>query len=95
MQEDDGTSMRWHLDKRVPISIIATMILQAALGVWFVSKLESRVVALETARAEQRAEQRERDDRQDKAVGESIGLVRSDVREISSKIDRLLERVRQ
>ena len=39
---------RWHLEKRVPIALIVAMFVQSAGLVWWVSKLDSRVAAVET-----------------------------------------------
>lgn len=33
----------WHLDKRIPIALIFTIILQTGLAVWWVSNLSHRV----------------------------------------------------
>lgn len=40
----------WHLEKQVPISIIATILVQSAVIVWWTAKADSRLVALEEAR---------------------------------------------
>lgn len=85
---EPATDARWHLDKKVPISIIAALFVQFLGGVWFMSKIESRVVALETAKVAQ-----ERiDERQDQRAGEAVNLVRSDIQELGRKMDRLVER---
>ena len=33
----------WHLDKKVPIALIFTMLVQFAAGIWFASQLSGRV----------------------------------------------------
>lgn len=38
----------WHLDKKVPIAIIVMVITQTLMGVWWVSKLDSRLALVET-----------------------------------------------
>lgn len=38
---------QWHLDKKVPISIIGAMLFQAAIAIWFASKLDQRVTVAE------------------------------------------------
>jgi Tfp pilus assembly protein PilO len=40
---DDAPRESWHLDKKVPIALIATLIVQAGGFVWFASKLDARV----------------------------------------------------
>jgi len=44
MPEDDNS---WHLDKRVPISLIFAIFLQTAGAFWFASDLSVRVTNLE------------------------------------------------
>jgi hypothetical protein len=50
--------LQWHLDKKVPIMIIATIILQTFSFVWFgsawKSSMEERMRALEESRVETR-----------------------------------------
>ena len=41
----------WHLDKKVPVAIILTVVGQTALFGWYASKLDSRVEALEALQA--------------------------------------------
>ena len=77
---------RWHLDKKVPISIIAALFIQFLGGVWFMSKLESRIVALEAAKASQEKV----DEAQDRRANDAVGLVRSDIQELSRKLDRMM-----
>lgn len=50
MTVDDQS--RWHLDKRVPIALILTIMMQTIGVVWYVSKLDSRVMALESFAAD-------------------------------------------
>lgn len=84
----EPSDTRWHLDKKVPISIIAALFVQFLGGVWFMSKLESRVVTLEAAKVAQERV----DDRQDQRAGEAVNLVRSDIQELGRKFDRFIER---
>lgn len=37
----------WHLDKKVPVTIILTILLQTAALIWWASKMDSRVATLE------------------------------------------------
>jgi TolA-binding protein len=82
--KDDG----WHLDKKVPIGIIVAMLAQGAGGLWFVSKLDARVLALESAQSSQH----ERDERQDKAAADSMGFLQRQLERMDEKLDRLIER---
>jgi hypothetical protein len=78
----------WHLDKKVPISLIAALLVQFAGGLWFMSKLESRVLSLEGFRDAQH----ERDEQQDKAVGAAQDKLYRRLETIDAKLDRLIER---
>lgn len=78
----------WHLDKKVPIGIIVAMLMQFAGALWFVSKLDARILALEAAQSLQR----DRDDRQDKTSGEGFGQLQRQLERIDEKLDRLIER---
>ena len=42
----------WHLDRKVPVGIIITILFQAAGGLWFLSKLDSRLDVLEKQNVE-------------------------------------------
>ena len=55
-RDDDG---RWHLDRRVPIALIVTILLQTAGLVWWAASLTERVNTLER-RADASAPQAER-----------------------------------
>ena len=79
---------RWHLDKRVPIGLIGAVLVQTISFVWFMSKIDSRVSSLESWVVMQR----DRDDRQDRASADAAANVRSDLKEIDRKLDRLIER---
>ena len=41
------TEQHWTLDKKVPIALIVVLAVQFFGGVWFMSKLDSRVATLE------------------------------------------------
>ena len=84
----DETTGKWHLDKRVPISLIIAIIIQTMSFVWFFSKMDSRIASLESGAITQK----ERDDRQDNNVKDGLNTLRADIKEIDRKIDRLIER---
>lgn len=52
MAERDQSTVdgEWHLDKRVPIALILTLVLQTGGLVWWASSLSERVNALERTR---------------------------------------------
>ena len=84
---DDG----WHLDKKVPIGIIAAMLMQFAGGLWFISKLDARILALEAGATAQH----ERDERQDNSSKEALGQLHRQLERIDEKLDRLIEKGRK
>lgn len=77
----------WHLDRKVPIGIIVVLLAQGAGGLWFLSKLESRVFALES----KEVSQRDRDDRQDNAVKDAMAAFARQLERMDAKLDRLDE----
>lgn len=83
----DNNDGQWHLDKKVPISIILAMLVQFGGGLWFIARLDARIIALETAQVAQA----DRDNRQDMNHNDSLGLLRSDMRDIMARLDRLIE----
>lgn len=50
-QEQDLTA--WHLDKRIPIAMIFTIIIQTGVAVWWVSNLSHRVDTATSTNAQQ------------------------------------------
>lgn len=55
MQPPEGPEEKhWHVDRRVPLAVIITLLLtfagQTATAAWYMSKLDQRVESLEQAR---------------------------------------------
>ena len=48
--EQPPYDQQWHLDKRVPLALIMTIIIQTAGLVWWASSLSERVNSLERSR---------------------------------------------
>jgi hypothetical protein len=69
----------WHLDKRVNISLIAVLSAQIAAGIWFASKMESRLTAVE-ARTTLMESQR---------VGESLAALKTSQDDIARAVRRI------
>ena len=44
---DNANDGEWHLDKRVPIGLMIGLTLNLGLGIWYASKLDSRITYLE------------------------------------------------
>jgi hypothetical protein len=85
---DPQQDNRWHLDKKVPVGIILVLLFQGAAGIWAIADIKKDVELLKDARVEQR----ERDKAQDKATTDAVNLLRSDIKDVSGKLDRLIER---
>jgi hypothetical protein len=83
-RQDDGA---WHLDKKVNIShIIATLTLAGAIFAWG-SKIEQRVALMEAASHRQS----QVDQAQDQEFRRYVVEMREDIRDLSRKIDKLIE----
>ncbi len=87
MNNQDNKDNQWHLDKKVPISLILAIALQTGAAIWWVSAVDARVAALELKAAKAEA-----------ALSEVVQL-RARVDSIydrqvrmDDKIDRLIER---
>lgn len=85
---DATTDNRWHLDKKVPISIIVVLVMQAASGLWLLADMRRDIDVLKV----QFVQQRDRDKQQDEQFQQAMQLVRTEMRAISDKLDRLIER---
>jgi len=79
---------QWHLDKKVPLSLIFAMLVQAAMVIWAIADIKKDVEVLKAAMVQQI----DRDNRQDRAGTEAVALVRDDLREVKSMLQKLLER---
>lgn len=77
----------WHLDKKVPLSLIFAMLVQAGMVIIAISDIKKDVEVLKS----QTAAQHDRDERQDKFNAESFTLLRSALEKIDQKLDRLVE----
>lgn len=83
-QTDDS----WHLDKKVPISLIVAVLVQAGMGIWAIADIKKDVELLKV----ESVRQHERDERQDKSTSEAVLLLRQQLERMESKIDRLVEK---
>jgi hypothetical protein len=86
-QSDSPSDGAWHLDKKVNLShIVATLMLAAAIFTWG-SKIEQRIALVESASQRQASI----DQAQDQEFRRSVVEMREDIRELSRKIDKLIE----
>lgn len=77
----------WHLDKRVPVAIIFSLILQSAAIVWWASGVTSRLETVERAQGIIVENQKNIIALQSDQRSTATSLVR-----IETKLDRLIER---
>jgi Tfp pilus assembly protein PilO len=88
MAETNSTNDGWHLDKKVPISIIVVLLTQAAAGLWAIADIKRDVEVLKAAQMQQR----DRDQRQDDSSAEALRQIREAMADMNRKLDRLIER---
>jgi len=82
------TKESWHLDKKVPLSLIFAMLIQAAMVIWAIADIKKDVEILKS----RVATQQDRDDRQDKIMSDAVQQFVSRLERIDSKFDRLIEK---
>ena len=82
------TKESWHLDKKVPLSLIFAMLIQAAMVIWAVADIKKDVEILKS----RVTTQQDRDDRQDKTLEEVVSRLQTQLERIDSKLDRLIEK---
>lgn len=85
-ENDDNTVEGWHLDKRIPITLIIAIVLQTVAVVWWGARLDQRVTQLELT-SSSRAEFSDRITRQETLM-ESV---QDTTRRIETKVDRILD----
>lgn len=78
----------WHLDKKVPISIILALFAQFGMGLWYAGRMENRIDHLER----EYQVQIDRDNKQDSNLHSASNLMQSRLDRIDGKLDRLIER---
>lgn len=78
----------WHLDKKVPLSLIFAMLLQAAMVIWAMADIKKDVEVLKS----QVTQQHDRDERQDKSITEIEAELRTRLERMDTKLDRLIEK---
>ena len=79
---------RWHLDKRVPVSIILVLVFQGVAGLWVFAEMRKDIDVLKMQMVETRDRERSRDMQE----AESMQQIRGDIIEVNRKLDRLIER---
>lgn len=82
----------WHLDKRVNVSLIATFIIQTAIGVWWAASLTERQAQIEF-RVAGHDRQIEQMQATANAASVSLGRIEENINELRSDIARLVDAV--
>lgn len=80
-------SAGWHLDKKVPITLIVMLLVYGVTGLWAVADIKKDVELLKASSFEQH----ERDRRQDEQASGALALVRGQLERMETKMDRILE----
>ena len=82
---------QWHLDKRIPLSLIATIVVQSFLAAWWAAGVTSDVSTLKAAVEMHRVNGRERD-----LKLEHVSTMEADlrgVREMMLRMEAALQRI--
>lgn len=85
--DDDPNDNQWHLDKKVPLSLIFAMLIQGVAIVWVIADIKKDVEVLKAAMTLQA----DRDNRQDRAAYEAVALVREDLHEVKALLNKLVD----
>ena len=78
--EQDGDQAHWMVEKKIPLALILTVLTNTFAGIWFASKMDSRIAALEYSF--------------EKMDGVQIRqeMIKHQVGRIETKLDRIIER---
>lgn len=87
-KDDRRSEDSWHLDKKVPLSLICAMLVQAGMVIYAIADIKKDVEYLKV----QVHVQEQRDSRQDADMKEAISLLRESLGTLNAKMDRLIER---
>jgi len=79
LAENQPIGEGWHLDKRVPISLIAMLLAQIMAFAWWGSNLDARVASLEAAAPKtfELSERMARIEEQTKSAGKTLERIES------------------
>ncbi len=87
-QHRDDNRRKWHVEKSINVGHVLTTLSLALAAVIYATTMDKRVTVLESQQSSQASTQRDTDTKQD----QMIAAVREDLKEISRKLDRLIER---
>lgn len=78
----------WHLDKKVPLTLIFAMLMQGAMVIWAIADIKKDVELIKA----DNAVLHQRDNHQGQDLQDAMALVHEQYREISDRLQRLIER---
>ena len=78
---------QWHVDKKVPLSLIFAMCVQCGIVVWAIADIKKDVEVLKA----QYFSQKDRDEQQDKAQARQMLVMTSWMERLDQKLDRLAD----
>lgn len=78
----------WHLDKRVPVSIILVLISQFVAGLWVIADMRKDIDVLKVQMMDTRTRQNE----QTVQLQVYFSNVREDIKAVDTKLQRLIEK---
>jgi hypothetical protein len=91
-QDEDHENRRlpegWHLDKKVPLSLIFAMIAQVVVVVWAVAGIKSDVDLLKA----DNLVLHQRDSQQAADIKDTLTQLREQYKDISDRLNRLIEK---
>ena len=89
---DRQDDRHWHLDRRVPVALIVTIVMQTIGIVWWAASISARVDVLEARLRDTRHNQNRivRLEANQNAVYQRLDRIEAASRRIEAKLDRLL-----
>ena len=87
-QNEKRNEDAWHLDKKVPLSLILALLMQSGMVIYAIADIKKDVEYLKV----QVHIQEQRDQRQDADMKEAMNLSRDSLSTLNAKLDRLIER---
>ena len=95
MSDHQGPNLRaepepngWHLDKKVPLTLIFAMLVQAGMVIWAVADIKKDVELLKA----DVANIHKTDDRQSEDLRQALRTIQDQFSRVDGKLDRLIER---
>ena len=88
MSDGPQNEQQWHLDRKVPLTLIFAMLVQACIVVLGYADIKKDVEVLKA----QTVAQRDRDEQQDKAQARQLTVVTTWLERMDGKLDRLIEK---